>query len=450
MTNEKEDDWKKKSNEELEESVSSLRRQLHQMTQELQQRRRVNDPNQNLGLEDDDDDDDDDDGSSNNKNKEGVVLMKKKGYLWKWQDRRIGWNGARNWDLRYVCLGKNGTLKYYKEHTDVHPRYEITLLNCTVRDDGQKQKDDKKKTTYHLFSILPAGCPDVPLLRFSSPTLADKTTWIQSINLAIDYCHSPNFQQHQNLNKSSSTNLLKASSSPKGTLPAMYFSPVKSFVSLPKPKEKTQHHPKKSGKNKYSYPPSKPMHREAAPSYLSNEAGKRQNYRGILNLGILVLIVSHLRLILHTIAEHGSVLTRWTTQIKNYDRTNNNNYTALASLPPLLLGIIILNVGILLTFTLESIFSTKKKFIKNLMWLHYSLAHIFGMVLPMAVIWYTIDNPFVGGFYLIHATVIWMKLLSYIHANEDYRTQPSDHIQSGFALVSHLDEDEINKLSYPQ
>ena len=448
MNDRGDDDWKNNSNEELEDRVSSLRRQLHQMTQELQQRRRVNDLNQNLVLEDNDEDDEDE-SKSNTKEGGGVVLMKKRGYLWKWQDRRISWNGTRNWDLRYVCLSTNGTLKYYKEHSDANPRYEITLLNCTVRDDGQKQKNDKKKTTYHLFSILPASCPDVPLLRFSSTTLADKTTWIQAINLAIDYCHSPNFQ-NKHLNKRSSSNILEASSPPKGTLPAMYFSPVKSFVSLPKAKEKKQHHPNKKGKNKYSYPPSKPMHRESAPSYLSNEAGKRQNYRGILNLGILILIISHLRLILHTIAEHGSVLTRWTTLIKNYDSSNNDNSKALASLPPLLLGIIILNVGILLTFTLESILSTKKSFSKNLMLLHYTLAHTFGIILPMTIIWYTIDNPFVGGFYLVHSTVIWMKLLSYIHANEDYRTQPSDHIQSGFALVSHLDEDEIPKLSYPQ
>ena len=42
-------------------------------------------------------------------------------------------------------------------------------------------------------------------------------------------------------------------------------------------------------KTRGGYPPSKPMHRYSAPSYLSVEA-PIQNYRGFFNLGVLILI----------------------------------------------------------------------------------------------------------------------------------------------------------------
>jgi diacylglycerol O-acyltransferase-1 len=57
-----------------------------------------------------------------------------------------------------------------------------------------------------------------------------------------------------------------------------------------------------------SYPAGKPMHRSAAPSYLSAEASA-QNYRGFFNLGIILLVISNFRLILGTVQSHGFVVT---------------------------------------------------------------------------------------------------------------------------------------------
>ena len=60
----------------------------------------------------------------------------KSGYLFKWQDRSIGWGGTK-WGLRFVRLN-HGQLSYYKNHDERSPRYILTLKNCAVRDEGAK------------------------------------------------------------------------------------------------------------------------------------------------------------------------------------------------------------------------------------------------------------------------------------------------------------------------
>jgi diacylglycerol O-acyltransferase-1 len=72
------------------------------------------------------------------------------------------------------------------------------------------------------------------------------------------------------------------------------------------------------------------------------------------------------------------------------------------------------------------------------------------MVVSIAVVWYFIDNPAVGSILLIHGTITWMKLLSYIHANQDYRlSKDVDTYKATLALVEDLDPGDAN-LSYPR
>ena len=111
----------------------------------------------------------------------------------------------------------------------------------------------------------------------------------------------------------------------EGTLPPLIFAPSQvvprhsrrpSFTSKTSPEK--SHRPmrpevgdidKRDERSKKAYPPSKPMHRTAQPSYLSAEA-KAPNYRGLLNLGVVVLFVSNFRLLLDAISRHGFVLQK--------------------------------------------------------------------------------------------------------------------------------------------
>jgi hypothetical protein len=125
-------------------------------------------------------------------------LISKKGYLFKWADRSIGWGGTK-WALRFVVL-EGGKISYFRDHSDISPRYVLTLRGCAVRDEGLKPNKryknykkgvdrpiDEPGAYFHVFSIYQRAdsyddhdeCDDsppevVPLLRFSTLSLAEK------------------------------------------------------------------------------------------------------------------------------------------------------------------------------------------------------------------------------------------------------------------------------------
>jgi hypothetical protein len=93
------------------------------------------------------------------------TIISKRDYLFKWQDRYIGWGGTK-WALRFVSL-EQGKISYFRDHTDASPRYLLTLRGCAVRDEGLKRNKrhikkygegidppvDEVGAYFHVFSI---------------------------------------------------------------------------------------------------------------------------------------------------------------------------------------------------------------------------------------------------------------------------------------------------------
>ncbi len=51
---------------------------------------------------------------------------------------------------------------------------------------------------------------------------------------------------------------------------------------------------------------------------------------------------------------------------------------------------------------------------------------------------------------MLHACITWMKLLSYVHANQDYRLSTElDTYKATLALIEDLDED-AERTHYPE
>jgi len=67
----------------------------------------------------------------------------------------------------------------------------------------------------------------------------------------------------------------------------------------------------------------------------------------------------------------------------------------------------------------------------------------------LAIIWYLIDHPVIGAILVLQSTITWLKLISYVHANYDYRTMSKDKHQAMLALVKDLDPVDSN-ITYPQ
>lgn len=262
----------------------------------------------------------------------------KSGYLFKWQDRSIGWGGTK-WALRFVELNR-GRISYYLSHLENAPRYMLSLRGCAVRDEGWKRnrrhvskntphgKDppiDEVGAYFFVFSIYhfdssstqEESADIVPLLRFSTPSLAEKTQWIQLVAEACAYCETDSFlkeeaarNEEEEFRRQQQRNMAQTMpQAERGTLPPLYFAHTDprrgltrkpSLTKLPKAnmfRTKSQSQDAEKSEKK-GYPPSKPMHRSSAPSFLSAEA-QTQNYRGFFNLAMIILIVSNFRLILH-------------------------------------------------------------------------------------------------------------------------------------------------------
>jgi hypothetical protein len=267
----------------------------------------------------------------------------KSGYLFKWQDRSIGWGGT-TWALRFVTLDR-GRVSYSYSHLENKPRYVLSLRGCGVRDDGWKRnrrhtskttpkgKDpplDEVEAYFFVLSIYHRPNSDddgptaefVPLLRFSTTSLAEKKQWIQLLSEACAYCETDAFlvneatrNVEQEMRRQQQENMVMSMpQAERGTLPPIYIAndPKRatlqrgpSYSKMPKAdtfRTKSADRDADKVENTHStkgYPPSKPMHRVSAASFLSTEASE-QNYRGFLNLAMIVLIVSNFRLMLHT------------------------------------------------------------------------------------------------------------------------------------------------------
>jgi diacylglycerol O-acyltransferase 1 len=73
------------------------------------------------------------------------------------------------------------------------------------------------------------------------------------------------------------------------------------------------------------------------------------------------------------------------------------------------------------------------------------------LILPLIIVWRYIEKPAVGGILLLHATITWMKLISYFLANEDLRANASDDRSSNsmLGIVEDLDPSEADR-RYPE
>jgi diacylglycerol O-acyltransferase 1 len=518
---------------ELEATVVRLRRELKEAQQNLDRLRErggsqqelQEQPVANLRQPNEHDDDDDDEDSDDDPRATRVSITRssiavpvvarpagKRGYLFRWMDREIGWSGTK-WALRFVAL-EGGRISYYGTHTDTSPRYVLTLTGCAVRDEGWKRNRrhsswkrlgrdtspppalEEPGAYFFVFSIYQrrvasfrgsgtgeynddgnnsghSGSDDesiAPLLRFSTPSQAEKNQWVQLIAEACAWCETEDFIAEENnraveLLRQQQQQALMSQAMPEakeGTLPPLIFAspPIKPPARRPSFHRRTPSQAKlykthtqnadvdKMETQKKGYPPSKPMHRSAAPSLLSSDAPP-QNYRGLFNLSMIILFVSNFRLLLGTIQQHGFVATRFLRHLRDVREIRRDPWQEA----PFVAGFLLQLLFVVFGFLIEWLMSRRKLHptIGNM--LHQINAHS-ALCIPVGIVWRWIDNPAVGAVLLLHAAITWMKLLSYAHANEDYRlnaASPSgrDNIRASLALVENLDPDEAN-IMYPE
>ena len=169
-----------------------------------------------------------------------------------------------------------------------------------------------------------------------------------------------------------------------------------------------------------SFPAFKPMHVQAQTSPLSPDISKVDiNFRGFFNLGVIILLISHLELIINNLMRYGFkasipfIFVRLAT------------FSAEFSLPAEslhypLLAIATWCASVLVSFLIEKAAATWKINERVVLAVNFLFGTI-NIVGPCALVWFGNASPGANMVYLLQSVVVWMKLISYAHANRGLR-----------------------------
>jgi len=175
------------------------------------------------------------------------------------------------------------------------------------------------------------------------------------------------------------------------------------------------------------YPPSRTVHRGVGHSYLSSEA-PTQNYRGLFNLSLIVLVVSHIRQILNNLLEHGLFLRH--IFVGKYVGVSYSE-APLANFPAQS-GFALLPLFVLASFFVEDGLARGKgqwcRFLPDDVaarevaggCMHAAVC-VMALLVPTWIVWNFRPGVVGGVALMMTAMILFMKLVSYAHANADYR-----------------------------
>lgn len=143
------------------------------------------------------------------------------------------------------------------------------------------------------------------------------------------------------------------------------------------------------------------------PSLLSSDASA-ENFRGMVNLALLVLVLSNLRVIIMNLLKYGVLL-----------RIEKFYITEWQQWPGLLLTLSLLVYPIAALFIEQA---AAKGSIDNKKTLVYNTINLTCTILiPSSLVWIIKPNPASGLVVMLFTAVFWMKLVSYAQVNYDLR-----------------------------
>ncbi|PRP80579.1 diacylglycerol O-acyltransferase 1 [Planoprotostelium fungivorum] len=160
-------------------------------------------------------------------------------------------------------------------------------------------------------------------------------------------------------------------------------------------------------------------------SLLSSESPSTQSYRGFINLGIILLVLSNLRLVIINILKYGILLDIEKIKIKEWYRW------------PGVIIFLMLNIFILVGFVLEKLAKGNRIADKQVILLQS--INIGALVLiPSVLVWQVQPNPDGRILVMMFMTVYMMKLSSYAHVNyhlrQEYRAGRRNNYPSNITL----------------
>jgi len=112
-----------------------------------------------------------------------------------------------------------------------------------------------------------------------------------------------------------------------------------------------------------------------------------------------------------------------------------------------------LSVSLVCAFVIEWLLAYKKLYEPVGMIMHQVNTHM-SLAVSIFIVWNFIGIPAIGACLMFNAAIVWMKLISYAHANQDYRASSKkkdgeNHRQATLAIIENLDQDDMG-IEYPR
>eukprot|EP01084_Bolivina_argentea_P080494 145793_1 len=327
------------------------------------------------------------------------------GWLYRWND--IEWNfmfglgqSAVKWEKIFVLL-RDTKLYLYKSEAEPSPDGTFSLTGCILRDEGIKlgpiNRETGERTKYHIFGLYLAGGDtrgpnSGVLLRMSSNTEDVARKWIIALGKASAFTEDDD------------------EPAPILGLPRP-LSLAKSIMSL------EQKEPEKKEFTPWSYPASKPMHTRVQVSILSRDTpGEKPNFEGFMNLGIIIFIVNNSSRLFISFKENGP--------LGIFGGVRMGPMHSLEDWP-CLTGVLLFPFHVICAYWVEALCKPPHPKISQPV---VTLLHVINIsacvIIPLYRVWtHSVEqlSPTHGFLYIYGAILLWMKLVSYAHANRDMR-----------------------------
>jgi diacylglycerol O-acyltransferase-1 len=171
------------------------------------------------------------------------------------------------------------------------------------------------------------------------------------------------------------------------------------------------------------FPGYKPMHLSSAPSPLSNEVRPGEySFRGFFNLSVIILALTHCDLIVNNIVKYGLKFNPvgFIRPPEAMIDVTDTGYQTSALLEHIGKAVFTWVISVVLQFVLEKYTSRHHVSERLVLTVNFILG-TFNIVAPCYWVWTSKAHPGANLLYLFQSVIIWMKLISYAHANKDLR-----------------------------
>lgn len=146
----------------------------------------------------------------------------------------------------------------------------------------------------------------------------------------------------------------------------------------------------------------------------------QHNFRGIFNLGVIILILSHFELIVNNMTKYGLKITIPFFHTLTSNKIEIIEVVSFYRYQTAIISIISWSISVLLNFAVETIAKTRNVSERYILIANIILGTI-NIVVPTVWVWFSKSDPLTNMVYLFQSVIVWMKLISYSHANKDLR-----------------------------